>query len=300
MEAYTCPNCATALHVENPEYARAVVCRSCSAVIDLTQIDLSVADSEKNNRPIRPLRLPLSIGKSGVLHGETYRIVGRILYEWSGENYRWDEWLLLDQREGEHWLSDDPEQGLVLWHPFTPIDDVNVSMLSAGSNIKLVGQDVRVQERGIIRIGYLEGEFSWVARIGEQTQVADATDNGWYYSIEWTSYEVEYYRGERLATTETALAFGIPTLSSASGIGRSSTGRTSLWNAKMLLSAIAVLVLIYMCIGLFAGTNSQRCVTVAPTPCPDLAPCPSVAPEIRCSPSLRSGSPGRSFFSGGK
>ncbi len=284
-----CPNCGAPLSVQSPG-SKQVVCPNCASQIDLTKPPFSVMGNV-GNRP-EPIGTPFQLGMQGAVNNDQYAIIGRIRYVDTGETYpavpgyrddddddgsdEWDEWLLLSAQGAYRWFSDSEDVGLVLWYPFTPTVPVDPSTIIRGGTIDLGQGPARVRSRGSATIGYLEGEMTWSAKVGDRMNYAEAIarDNT-LLSVEWTENEVEFYAGQKLDRKATEEAFGINRVIPPGGSGGRGTGRRA---GCSVLGVVLIIVLVVACLVLAA-----------------------LAPDTGSGGSggIRTGSSGRSFGGGG-
>ena len=246
VKSFSCPKCGSPLNLKNAARSRSVVCPACHSQLDLTGPQYQIG---ANVGPARtPRGLPLRIGLRGVLQGSEREIIGRVLYR-DDEGYTWDEWLLLAASGDYYWLSDDEEEGLVLWHSFTPPQPVDPNTVREGQTINLDGTPSRVTEVGSAIIDYLEGELTWKAGKGEKMRALDAEGSGKLYSIEWTDTEIEFYRGQRQNRGEVSRAFGLEAAGSPAASAASGRLKKQVGLGAILIVFIAMAVMAFCCLG---------------------------------------------------
>jgi hypothetical protein len=98
--ASTCPNCSAPVEFA---WSSAVqtTCAHCRSVIVRHDLDLKaigeVSDLPEDSSPIQ-------IGAEGAVDGHSFRVVGRIVYEY--DDGGWNEWHLVFSDQSSGWLSD--------------------------------------------------------------------------------------------------------------------------------------------------------------------------------------------------
>jgi hypothetical protein len=206
-QAIHCPSCGGSVELRDSQGTAMVVCQFCGSGLDVSQPGAAslLYQSEK-----RKLGAPLQIGARGRLQGTEWTIVGRVRYRELDPSgvYVWDEFQLFNPEQGYaflelengHWGLSKPLRRRVLFQPAT----------SAPKQTFLVdGQRFTVFERSRAEITYVEGELSWVARLGDQLGYMDAILPPQTASAEWTANEMEWSIGRYLPAEEVAQAFGL-------------------------------------------------------------------------------------------
>ncbi len=248
VKQFNCPQCGSPLDIQNAARSKTIVCPACGSQIDLVGPEHRVTGNV-GSRPT-PQLTPFRVGMRGTIGGEEHQVIGRVLYR-DDEGYTWDEWLLLTAAGEYRWLSDDPEEGMVLWRAFTPIQPVDPNTVRQGMSINLSGTPARVTEVGRATIAYLEGELTWRAGKGEVIGALDAEGPDGLYSIEWSADEIEFYRGQRLNQAEVARAFGLASsVSSARNV-----------NARLATVIIAAIVILMVCICVASAMGASLAVS---------------------------------------
>ncbi len=324
VKQFNCPTCGSPLELKNAARSKSIVCPSCGSQIDLTSPAYPVI-GRVSRRP-EPNLTPFKIGMQGTMEGEQHQVIGRVRYR-DDESETWDEWLLLTAGGDYRWISDDEDEGMVLWHSFTPSKPLDPATVSQGQTIDLGDGAARVRERDRAAIDYLEGELTWKAAVGETVEYLDAQAGGLMYSIEWTANEIEFWRGKRLNRDEIAKAFGIT--SARVGAAVSAGGARGVTTGAILVGLIVCFLLMCVGVAVAGGTSSQSqgeelvCITPSaqglaglgtPTPQSLSSAALTATPPPNCyyrprssgsgfflfpsGPSIRSGSSGGRSFSG--
>lgn len=207
----TCPSCGAALPVRNVFKAKLVVCRACDSQIDLTKPGFEALAKLPRREPPQDA---LCLGLKGQLEdGRTHEIIGRIRFEESDadESWFWDEWLLLVQDGTYLWLSEEG-RSYELHTEFVPENPPDLATLSSAHAIPMDGTTYRVKERGRARIGYVEGELTWRATVGDRVSYVDTVGAGGGWGVEYSDEEIEFFKRRRLSRTELYLQTGLGSL----------------------------------------------------------------------------------------
>ncbi|RME42810.1 MAG: DUF4178 domain-containing protein, partial [Deltaproteobacteria bacterium] len=134
-----------------------------------------------------------------LFQGKRYEIVGRLRYEESDEEetWFWDEWFLVSTNGQPLWLTE-AEGHFFYFKKFVPVNPVD-PRTEVFQSIDLDGEGPAiVEERGSGKIVFLEGEFTWQARLGEVAFYLDAHRGERRYTIEFTEEEIEFAKGREL------------------------------------------------------------------------------------------------------
>lgn len=205
VQQLACPKCNSPLDLKNAGRSKSMVCPSCGSQIDLTSPEYQIIGNV-GQRPA-PQATQFQVGMQGMLEGQSFQIIGRVVYH-DDEGDIWDEWLLLSAQGEYVWISDSVNEGMALWRGFVPPEPVEPAKLSEGDTVTLRGEKIRVRDAGSARIDYLEGELTWKAAVGSTMNYIEADSPRQRISIEFTENEVEFYGGGRVDAAATAKAFG--------------------------------------------------------------------------------------------
>jgi hypothetical protein len=146
-----------------------------------------------------------------------------------------------------------------------------------------------VRAVGEARIDYLEGELTWRAKVGDTVKYAEGEGGGQLHSIEWTSDEVEFYRGNKLDRATTEKAFGIERAAQPAAAG----GRGGCSRVGCIVALVILVVVIgawVLLVPAFGGTSGGSTSGSSSTG--------SFGTSHYSSGSIRSGSTGRSLGGG--
>ncbi len=207
-QAIQCLSCGGSLELRDAQGTALVICGYCGAALDLSlpgKPQLLRMEKQKKRK------FPIEIGAKFRHHATEYTVLGILRYKQrdEGVDYFWTAFQLHHpekgytflELEGGHWLFFTP-----LRHP--PLKDPR--KLSRGNTLTMDGQSYRVFESGSCVIDYVEGELSWVARIGDRLNFMDAVRPPFLVSAEWSANEMEWSLGEYLSPAQIAHGLSIP------------------------------------------------------------------------------------------
>ena len=167
-----CPNCGATIEFR---WSGAVqtVCPYCKAVLVRRDLDLEKVGMVSD---LPPTASPIQLGTEGKFDGDTFVVVGRIVYQY--ERGGWYEWHLLTMRGESAWLSD-AQGDLAISRPAR-----KPGALPAASDLK-VGQsyvldDTRFRVASLTRARYagIEGELPFTTWDRSEALFADLDTDG--------------------------------------------------------------------------------------------------------------------------
>lgn len=189
-EAATCPHCQAFLRVDT----------------DTTQLLAELRGKHRPNFPLEP-------GMQGQLRGAAVEVTGILRYveREGGRTYSSTEYFLRKSDGGILWLVRD-DDGWWFKFPSPERPSVDVRRLREGASFRLGDGLWRVTEvgnAGAEVLDWVEGEFTWVPRIGDSAAYVDAVRGGEKLTAEWTDQELEWNRSQPVPQEEVFRAFGI-------------------------------------------------------------------------------------------
>jgi hypothetical protein len=218
--ALKCPACNASLNILR-EDSETITCATCGAVLDLDSEEVQILE-KLNNKKFPPGSF-IRLGKTGMLFGSKYQVIGRLCYqssirEWDPEDScyytdRWafDEWVLVGENKEYAYLSEDAE-GYSISFPFTP---TNPGLPESQQTSMTLFKDrpmQLIQEMGQANVEYFEGEFTWRPKVGDKKKWAEYKDDQ-FYSVEWrideqgNPLEVEFFKSQPITKLDLARAF---------------------------------------------------------------------------------------------
>ena len=225
---FACPNCGAPVEVLLAS-SKAITCRACNTLIDLTQGVGGQLAHALQDEPVQPL---IPLGSSGQLQGVQWQVVGyqhRLGTEPDDpdEHFGWDEYLLYNAKRGFTFLVDSTE-GWSVVKPATGAPTV----ASGRKQASYLGTTYQLQYSYKAETTYVAGEFYWPVVRGQTSFNRDYAKGKGLLSMEETPTEVTWSVGSQVESDAVAKAFGLeakkdllqrgdagPTTPKSSGIG---------------------------------------------------------------------------------
>lgn len=205
-ESVSCPNCGGSVELRDQKGTAMVVCQFCAAALDVAVPGAAqlLYQSEQQRLPF-----PIAMGEKGRFKGVEWTVIGRVRYQEDDSSgvWIWEELQLYNPEHGYAFLA--LEDGH--WMFFTPLRHTlyrDPRFLHRKQKLKVDGQMFTVFESSRAFIAYVEGELSWVARLGDKLRYMDAIRPPQMVSAEWTDNELEWSMGRYMPRQEVAAAFG--------------------------------------------------------------------------------------------
>lgn len=262
-QTVSCPSCGGTVKLRDAAGSAMVVCEHCHGALDVSvegKTEL-LYQAEKNHRSF-----PLPIGATGKLRGAEYTATGFVAYRQveDGEIYDWTAMQLFNPEQGYAFLE--VENGhWMLFKPLANPPGRDPRQLRARKTFSYLGQSYKVFERGTGKIHYVEGELSWVARVGDPVHYMDAIRPPYMLSAEWSAKELEWSLGEYVTPQEVAQAFKRPEIAKlkprgvapAQPFGETKGQRRRTWIGLAGAAALAALLLnAYLTTGRYVASYS--------------------------------------------
>lgn len=186
---YTCPACGAPIAVEN-RFSKVVICQYCGQTAAITAAGL---DPTGKVPLLADFPSIFSIGATGRLRGEPFRVLGRLRYKYD-EGF-WDEWFIAVGERKKIWMQEDEGtfvafEKSVLTTPLALFKDIRV-----GTTITVNDRQVFVIEKNEAVIAGGEGEIHFKIVPGERVDYIDGNSEGSIVSIEVTPDEIHLSTG---------------------------------------------------------------------------------------------------------
>ncbi len=199
---FDCPSCGAPVQVQL-EQSKAITCRSCNSLIDLSKgIGAELVEAEQKE----PLRLLIPLGTTGTLQGAPWQVVGfqhRMGQEpGDDELFGWDEYLLYNAKLGFSFLVDSTEG----WSLVKPVTGAPVTS-NNGKTARWSGAVYQQQSQYKAETTYVAGEFYWQVRRGQKTDNRDFAAGDKLLSMEQDASEVTWSAGNKISSDLVASAF---------------------------------------------------------------------------------------------
>ncbi len=256
VQAIKCTACSASLDVLGGHRTKSLTCGYCGSVMDRHAGFQTV--QEYQDRPDRPAT-PLAIGMQATLKDVLFTIIGMIEYVshqsgdgWA-ESYRWVSFQLYSPTHGYCWLTYNKGHYFFSYRTREMPDPVTPERLWPKVELTVDKRKFRMFERYVAQIAYVEGELTWIAKLGDKVRVVEAIDPPAMFSYEQTEHEIEYSIGEYMEPAQVHEAFGIDSPARPSGIHPAQpfdSGRflPALAKAGPIFAGIALLGLIFVLI----------------------------------------------------
>ena len=207
-QSVNCPSCGGSVQVRDAELTVMVVCAFCDAALDVsvTEAIRLLYQSQSQQRQ----GFPIQIGAVGTINGVTWMVLGRVGYREDDPTgiWTWDELQLFNPEKGYAFLSCEDGHWM-LFKPLRHRVNFDPRTVHPKQSVRLEGQTYKVFERSRALIEYVEGELTWVARIGDKLGYMDAIRPPYMLSAEWTESEMEWTSGRYLPCEEVCTAFSL-------------------------------------------------------------------------------------------
>jgi hypothetical protein len=202
---FACPQCGAPVEVQFAD-SRAITCRACNALIDLTQGLGGELRHAVQSEPMQPL---IPLGSKGQLQGVQWQVVGyqhRLGTEPDDpdEHFGWDEYLLYNRQRGFSFLVDATD-GWSMVKPATGAPRVSRDLQVAD----YLGTSYRHQYAYKAQTTYVAGEFYWPVERGQVTFNRDYERGSALLAMEETPRERTWSVGSRIDSDTVARAFGL-------------------------------------------------------------------------------------------
>ena len=181
LKAINCTTCGAALPALAGHRAKALVCSYCGSVMDRHDGYKVLAQYRDMPRP----HGPFSIGMTGELFGIEHTVVGivgvRSYIE--GEVYRWTNYQMYAPTHGYSWVTWN-EGHLVHSRKVRSQTELDPSWgFVPRSEFGAGGRTFKMFEEYQAEITYIEGELTWVPKLGDTVGAVDGIDPPYGFSM---------------------------------------------------------------------------------------------------------------------
>lgn len=174
-------------------------CQHCGAVLDARKEYAVLAQFKAQQKP----DCPLDIGMQGKLKGVAFTIIGMVGRFAEGE---WVDLLLFSATHGYAWLS--YENGhFTFARRIRDVPTGDIWSVEVKKPLYVGNRTFKMYERYQADITYVAGELTWLAKVGDSAEMAEALAPPWLLSAERTGREMELYLCEYLQPADVAAAF---------------------------------------------------------------------------------------------
>jgi len=206
LKAMNCTTCGGTLPALAGHKAKALVCSYCGSVMDRHDGYKVLAQYRDMQRPSGPFRL----GMEGEVLGVPQTIVGIVGVDTRiyGEVYSWTNYQLYSPTHGYSWMTWNNGH-LTHSRRVRDVNDHEGTLLAHKGEIGAMGRSFKMFEEYTASIFYIEGELTWVPRIGDEVGVIEGIDPPFGFSMNRTSEELETEMQTYLNRDEILESFGV-------------------------------------------------------------------------------------------
>lgn len=210
VERRPCASCEKTLPVRHAG-TRAATCPHCGALNDVsgdrTAVLLALSGRNRPKVPLRP-------GMKGRLFGQEHQVIGhmRLVERDSWGTYTGNEFLLRRADGETTWLVLEDGHWCYKTELHGDRPDVEPRHLVEEQTFFWGGQHWEVDEVSLganETIDWVEGEFTWVPKVGDKSSYMEAECPPHTLTAEWSATEMEWYRGQYLTPAQVAEAFDL-------------------------------------------------------------------------------------------
>src|ERR1044071_5044168 len=272
----SCPNCGGPLELRAPDRTERVGCPNCGSLLDASQGKLRYLKTLER----KGWGKSIPLGGTAEFEGRPFTAIGYMgrSVEFEGVRYFWQEYLLYNPAVGFRWLVESDGH----WSYVTSVSPGEVT--ESGARAWHAGRTFKMFQQAVARVEYVEGEFYWKVKAGEQAQATDYVNAPLMLSKEMpiasgrrSGEEINWSLGTYTPIKEIEKKFGVALPSPRT------VAPNQPWPHKKVYKYWGLLMLAALVLGVFFMVTAPRKVvfeqtyTLKPTPTP--SPSPGAAPQ---------------------
>lgn len=203
IRSIQCTSCGAPLSLYGGGHKiKSLNCRYCGAVMDAHNEYKVLAKFSEQQAPFDS---PLQLGAEGKIKGVRFTVIGII--EWQANVECWIDYQLFSPTHGYAWLS--YEMGhWVFTRRSRDLPNKSLWSLNRREPFEAKDKVFYFYEAYAAEITYVVGELTWIAKLGDQTRLADGIAPPYSFSAERSEGESEYYFGEYIDADDIHYEFG--------------------------------------------------------------------------------------------
>ena len=188
-KAINCTTCGASLPALAGHKAKALVCSYCGSVMDRHDDYKVLARYRDMRRPAGPLM----IGMEGEVLGVRHTVVGIVGMSTrvEGETYRWTDYQIYAPTHGYSWLTWYDGHLVHSRKVREPVDVDPIRGFVPKAEFDAAGDTFTMFEQTVARIDYIEGELTWVPKLGDETPVIEAISPPYGFAVSRGEVEQE-------------------------------------------------------------------------------------------------------------
>ncbi|MFK7968966.1 MAG: DUF4178 domain-containing protein [Bacteroidia bacterium] len=200
VKAFSCPNCGGQVEVRAPGQSLTAVCGFCRTVIDPNDPNYKILQKANDAKARKP-KIPL--GHRGQFDGIEWETIGFMVRLNTKYNHEWEEYLLFNPIHGFRFLIQDSGHWTLSKSTLKPaIRGRNNSYMNFN------GQHFKRFVSGKARVVYVEGEFYWNVKRGDEVDTVDYVDPPFMLSGEFGGREESWSMGSYMKPSKIKEGFG--------------------------------------------------------------------------------------------
>jgi hypothetical protein len=202
LRSINCRQCGAPLTLHGGHKVESLTCGFCGSVLDAHD-DYKVLQTYKNLK--RPL-CPIKIGMNATIMDVSFTAIGVLQFR-DEEHVSWVEVALFSPTHGYAWLEYD--HGHFVFTRRTRDIPGSHGALHHKARFDAAGRTYKVHSNYLAEVTFVEGELTFVAKVGDWVRVVEGIDPPFGYVIEMTGEEQEYLLSQYLAAEDVYNAFGL-------------------------------------------------------------------------------------------
>ncbi|MCM8536195.1 MAG: DUF4178 domain-containing protein [Lentisphaeraceae bacterium] len=212
-KSFDCPSCSAQIQSYTPD-AKSLSCQYCHASVSIAKGEPTLLKKLKDDaKNKKRFGVPIKLGQKATFDGVEFIVVGYLRFkEVDGGIYISHEFLMYNKSWGYRWLVC-YDGHYTIQEKFEKIPNIDAKKMlhyDYKREFKVDGKYWKFYESGSGKIDWVEGELTWVAKVGDKSSYIEAIAPPEMVVAEITDKEVEWMKFRYLEEPELAEAFKIP------------------------------------------------------------------------------------------